>query len=93
MSVWVTLQDEAWAAGGSGILLRTTDGGKSWARDRVADQIAANLYSVKYVLFSTVILWIKLFKIVVLIPFHLCMLFVRVRDLFFSCHLYLNCNS
>jgi photosystem II stability/assembly factor-like uncharacterized protein len=41
------LQNEAWAAGGSGILLRTTDGGKSWVRDRVADQIAANLYSRK----------------------------------------------
>lgn len=41
------MQDEAWAAGGSGILLRTKDGGKSWARDRVADSIAANLYSVK----------------------------------------------
>lgn len=42
-------KDEAWAAGGSGILLRTTDGGKSWARDRVADQIAANLYAVKFI--------------------------------------------
>ncbi|KAG0609898.1 hypothetical protein M758_7G022200 [Ceratodon purpureus] len=42
-------KDEAWAAGGSGILLRTTDGGKSWVRDRVADQIAANLYSVKFI--------------------------------------------
>jgi photosystem II stability/assembly factor-like uncharacterized protein len=41
------LQNEAWAAGGSGILLRTTDGVKSWVRDRVADQIAANLYSRK----------------------------------------------
>ena len=62
MSLWATLQDEAWAAGGSGILLRTTDGGKSWIRDRVADQIAANLYSVKYGFFSspTLILRIKL---------------------------------
>ncbi|KAG0560358.1 hypothetical protein KC19_10G174600 [Ceratodon purpureus] len=40
-------KDEAWAAGGSGILLRTTDGGNSRVRDRVADQIAANLYAIK----------------------------------------------
>uniref|UniRef100_A0A368ULI9 Photosystem II stability/assembly factor n=1 Tax=Glycine max TaxID=3847 RepID=A0A368ULI9_SOYBN len=41
--------DEAWAAGGSGILLRTTNGGKSWIRDKAADNIAANLYSVKFI--------------------------------------------
>ena len=40
-------QSEAWAAGGSGVLLKTSDGGKSWARDRVADNLAANLYAVK----------------------------------------------
>ncbi|KAH0469863.1 hypothetical protein IEQ34_001421 [Dendrobium chrysotoxum] len=42
-------KDEAWAAGGSGILLRTTNGGKTWARDKAADNIAANLYSVKFI--------------------------------------------
>nr|CAD1830704.1 unnamed protein product [Ananas comosus var. bracteatus] len=42
-------KDEAWAAGGSGILLRTTNGGKSWTRDKAADNIAANLYSVKFI--------------------------------------------
>lgn len=42
-------KDEAWAAGGSGVLLRTTNGGKTWARDRAADNIAANLYSVKFI--------------------------------------------
>lgn len=41
-------QEEAWAAGGSGVLLKTVDGGKTWARDRVADDLAANLYSVKF---------------------------------------------
>jgi photosystem II stability/assembly factor-like uncharacterized protein len=41
------LQDEAWAAGGSGVLLKTTNGGKTWVRDKAADNIAANLYSVK----------------------------------------------
>ncbi|XP_043812023.1 photosystem II stability/assembly factor HCF136, chloroplastic isoform X2 [Manihot esculenta] len=39
-------KEEAWAAGGSGVLLRTTNGGKSWTRDKAADNIAANLYSV-----------------------------------------------
>ncbi|KAF5177663.1 Photosystem II stability/assembly factor protein [Thalictrum thalictroides] len=42
-------KDEAWAAGGSGILLRTTNGGKTWSRDKAADEIAANLYSVKFI--------------------------------------------
>lgn len=41
------IQDEAWAAGGSGVLLRTNNGGKSWIRDKAADNIAANLYAVK----------------------------------------------
>jgi photosystem II stability/assembly factor-like uncharacterized protein len=41
------LQEEAWAAGGSGVLLKTTNGGKNWVRDKAADNIAANLYSVK----------------------------------------------
>ncbi|XP_073032293.1 photosystem II stability/assembly factor HCF136, chloroplastic isoform X2 [Primulina eburnea] len=40
-------KDEAWAAGGSGILLKTTNSGKTWIRDKAADNIAANLYSVK----------------------------------------------
>lgn len=40
-------RDEAWAAGGSGILLRSNNGGKTWNRDKEADNIAANLYSVK----------------------------------------------
>uniref|UniRef100_A0A6N2LJR5 Photosynthesis system II assembly factor Ycf48/Hcf136-like domain-containing protein n=1 Tax=Salix viminalis TaxID=40686 RepID=A0A6N2LJR5_SALVM len=39
-------KEEAWAAGGSGVLLRTTNGGKTWTRDKAADNIAANLYSV-----------------------------------------------
>ncbi|XP_027098009.1 photosystem II stability/assembly factor HCF136, chloroplastic isoform X1 [Coffea arabica] len=42
-------QDEAWAAGGSGILLKTTNSGKTWVRDKTADNIAANLYSVKFI--------------------------------------------
>ncbi|CAM6099216.1 unnamed protein product [Calypogeia fissa] len=41
--------DEAWAVGGSGTLLRSLDGGKSWVRDRAADGIGANLYTVKFI--------------------------------------------
>lgn len=41
--------EEAWAAGGSGILLRTNNGGKTWIREKAADNIAANLYSVKFI--------------------------------------------
>lgn len=45
--VCFVLKEEAWAAGGSGILLKTRNGGKSWNRDKAADNIAANLYAVK----------------------------------------------
>ena len=41
------LQEAAWAAGGSGVLLKTTNGGKNWVCDKAADNIAASLYSVK----------------------------------------------
>jgi len=33
------IQDGAWAAGGSGILLRAHNGGKSWIRDKAADNL------------------------------------------------------
>ncbi|KAI3815040.1 hypothetical protein L1987_14692 [Smallanthus sonchifolius] len=42
-------QEEACAAGGSGILLKTTNSGKSWSREKAVDDIAANLYSVKFI--------------------------------------------
>ncbi|KAJ4877483.1 Photosynthesis system II assembly factor Ycf48/Hcf136-like domain protein [Raphanus sativus] len=47
-----SLQEEAWAVGGSGILLRTRNGGKSLVMETVrkaADSIVANLYAVKFV--------------------------------------------
>ncbi|CAN6862609.1 unnamed protein product [Brassica oleracea] len=40
-------EEEAWEAEENGILLRTRNGGKSWSRDKAADNIAANLYAVK----------------------------------------------
>jgi photosystem II stability/assembly factor-like uncharacterized protein len=39
---------QVWAAGGSGSLFRSTDGGNSWQRDKEFDSLAANLYSVKF---------------------------------------------
>lgn len=37
------------ACGGSGSLFKTLDGGKSWKRDRSTDDLAANLYEIKFV--------------------------------------------
>lgn len=39
---------EAWAAGGSGNLFRSTDGGATWKRDKPVDKVPANLYSVAF---------------------------------------------
>lgn len=38
----------AYACGGSGSLFKSTDGGKSWKRDRNTDDLAANLYEIKF---------------------------------------------
>ena len=37
-----------YACGGSGSLFKTEDGGKTWRRDRSTDQVAANLYELKF---------------------------------------------
>lgn len=39
---------EGYACGGSGSLFRTDNGGKSWKRDRSTDQVAGNLYAIKF---------------------------------------------
>ncbi|GMH35075.1 hypothetical protein BSKO_02943 [Bryopsis sp. KO-2023] len=39
---------EGYACGGSGSLFLTEDGGKSWKRDKGADQLPANLYAIKF---------------------------------------------
>ncbi|GBG72189.1 hypothetical protein CBR_g11122 [Chara braunii] len=49
LDVGFVSKDQAFAAGGSGILLKTQDGGKTWIRDKTADDIAANLYAVRFV--------------------------------------------
>lgn len=40
--------DVAYACGGSGSLFKSADGGKSWKRDRNTDDLAANLYEIKF---------------------------------------------
>lgn len=39
---------EGYACGGSGSLFRTDNGGKSWKRDRSTDDVAGNLYAIKF---------------------------------------------
>jgi photosystem II stability/assembly factor-like uncharacterized protein len=40
--------NDAWAAGGSGSLFVSTDGGASWKRDRGTDDVPGNLYDVSF---------------------------------------------
>ena len=40
--------DELWIGGGSGNLLRSADGGKTWEKDRDVEAVAANLYKIVF---------------------------------------------
>ncbi|MEH2089063.1 photosynthesis system II assembly factor Ycf48 [Nostoc sp.] len=40
--------DEIWIGGGSGNLLRSGDGGKTWEKDRDIEEVAANLYKIVF---------------------------------------------
>lgn len=40
--------DEIWIGGGSGNLLQSTDGGKTWQKDREVEEVAANLYKIVF---------------------------------------------
>ncbi len=40
--------DEIWIGGGSGNLLRSGDGGKTWEKDRAVEEVAANLYKIVF---------------------------------------------
>ena len=40
--------DEIWIGGGSGNLLRSTDGGKTWEKDRDVEEVAANFYKIVF---------------------------------------------
>eukprot|EP00667_Euglena_gracilis_P011891 EG_transcript_12174 len=44
---WRT-DNEVWTVGGSGTLIKSSDGGQKWARQRSLDDIAANLYEVRF---------------------------------------------
>ncbi|MDZ8187458.1 MAG: photosynthesis system II assembly factor Ycf48 [Nostoc sp. ChiSLP02] len=40
--------EEIWIGGGSGNLLRSSDGGKTWEKDRDVEEVAANLYKIVF---------------------------------------------
>lgn len=40
--------EEIWVAGGSGNLLRSTNGGQSWEKDRAIERVPSNLYEVVF---------------------------------------------
>jgi photosystem II stability/assembly factor-like uncharacterized protein len=40
--------DEIWIGGGSGNLLRSTDGGQTWEKDREVEEVAANFYKIVF---------------------------------------------
>ncbi|MGF1536711.1 MAG: photosynthesis system II assembly factor Ycf48 [Elainellaceae cyanobacterium] len=40
--------DEMWISGGSGNLLRSTDGGKTWLKDREVEDVPSNLYRIVF---------------------------------------------
>jgi photosystem II stability/assembly factor-like uncharacterized protein len=40
--------DEAWIGGGSGNLLRSPDGGKTWEKDRDIEEVPANLFKIVF---------------------------------------------
>ncbi|WP_353930714.1 photosynthesis system II assembly factor Ycf48 [Okeanomitos corallinicola TIOX110] len=40
--------EEIWIGGGSGNLLRSSDGGQTWEKDRDVEEVAANLYKIVF---------------------------------------------
>jgi photosystem II stability/assembly factor-like uncharacterized protein len=40
--------EEVWVTGGSGNLIRSVDGGKTWEKDRFVENIPSNLYKIKF---------------------------------------------
>lgn len=48
LDVGFRTDNEVWASGGSGSLLKSVDGGKKWKREKGLDGLAGNLYTVKF---------------------------------------------
>merc|ERR1712151_1229226 len=40
--------DKAWAVGGGGTIFASSDAGKTWQKDKAADNIPTNLYKIKF---------------------------------------------
>ncbi|MFO5474350.1 MAG: YCF48-related protein, partial [Dolichospermum sp.] len=40
--------EEIWVGGGSGNLLSSADGGKTWTKDRDVEKVAANFYKIVF---------------------------------------------
>ena len=40
--------DEIWISGGSGNLMRSTDGGQTWLKDRAVENVPSNLYKIVF---------------------------------------------
>ena len=40
--------DEIWVSGGSGNLLRSTDGGETWEKDREVENVPENFYNIVF---------------------------------------------
>ncbi|KAL1525924.1 hypothetical protein AB1Y20_020750 [Prymnesium parvum] len=39
---------KAWAVGGGGTIFQSTNGGQTWVKDKVADDLPSNLYKIKF---------------------------------------------